>query len=137
MLQLLDANGEKKYLSQEERAAFISCAARQERVVATYCLALAHSGCRISEALALTANRIGLETGRLVFETLKRRKRGVFRMVPVPPSLIDSLNMVHGIQELQERAAIAAAKTSYGHGSAPRAGAMCAASWKRPGSSGI
>jgi integrase len=107
MLQLLDGKGEKKYLTAEERAAFIACASRTDRRVATFCLTLAHAGCRISEALSLTANRVDLEAGKLVFETLKRRrkKKGpaspIWRSVPVPPALIESLNMVHGIRELQ------------------------------------
>jgi hypothetical protein len=32
---------------------------------------------------------------------LKKRRRGVFRAVPVPPELLDTLDMVHGIREAQ------------------------------------
>jgi integrase/recombinase XerD len=38
-----------------------------------------------------------------VFESLKKRRRGIFRAVPVPPELLDTLDMVHGIQEAQRR----------------------------------
>ena len=35
----------------------------------------------------------------MVFETLKKRKRGVFRTVPVPDTTLDLLAMVHGPRE--------------------------------------
>jgi len=49
---------------------------------------LAYSGCRISEALALTADRVDLAAYTIIFETLKKRRRGVYRAVPVPPAVI-------------------------------------------------
>jgi integrase len=64
---------------------------------------LAHTGCRISEALALTADRVDMAGGLVVFETLKKRRRGIFRAVPVPPDLLDALELVHGITEAQRR----------------------------------
>jgi integrase len=56
----------------------------------TFCLLLAHAGCRVSEALAVAPEHLDLETGRVIFRTLKRRKR-VFRAVPVPPELMIAL----------------------------------------------
>jgi hypothetical protein len=38
----------------------------------------------LSEALALTADRVDLVAGVLVFESLKKRRSGIFRSVPVP-----------------------------------------------------
>jgi integrase/recombinase XerD len=56
---------------------------------ANICMTLAHAGCRLSEALALTVDRVDLAAGVpvLVFESLKKRRTGVFRSVPVPPAL--------------------------------------------------
>src|SRR5215210_155037 len=71
------------------------------REVRTFCATLAYTGCRISEALALTADRIGLKDGAVVLEILKKRKAGVYRPVPVPPALLDTLNMVHNIRAAQ------------------------------------
>lgn len=45
---------------------------------------LAYSGCRLPEALALTVDRVDLAAGLLVFETLKKRRPGVYRSVPAP-----------------------------------------------------
>jgi hypothetical protein len=40
----------------------------------------------------------------LVVESLKKRRKGVYRAVPVPPGLLDTLDMVHGLKEIQRRA---------------------------------
>jgi integrase len=47
-------------------------------------MTLAYTGCRLSEALALTADRVDLAAGVLTFESLKKRRTGVYRSVPVP-----------------------------------------------------
>lgn len=66
-------------------------------------MTLAWSGCRLSEALALTADRVDLTGGVLVFESLKKRQDGIYRAVPVPPALLEALDLVHGIREAQAR----------------------------------
>lgn len=100
---LYDANGQRKYLTPSERVAFLRAADEAERETRTFCHTLAHTGCRISEALALTADRIDLAEGVIVFETLKKRKKGVYRGVPVPPAFLDMLNMVHDLKAAQKR----------------------------------
>src|ERR671921_1391445 len=67
------------------------------------CATLAYTGCRISEALALTADRIDLKDGTIVIECKKKRQTGVYRPVPVPPAFLDMLNMVHNIRAAQKR----------------------------------
>ena len=63
-------------------------------------MTLAYAGCRLSEALALTADRVGFAAGVLMIERLKKRRSGVFRIVPMRAALLETLNMVHGIREL-------------------------------------
>ena len=92
----------RKYLTAGERDAFLRAAERADRSVRTLCMTLAYAGCRLSEALALTAG-VDLAAGVLVFESLKKRRTGVFRAVPVPPALLEALNLVHGVRELQAR----------------------------------
>jgi integrase/recombinase XerD len=53
--------------------------------------------------LALTVDRVDLSGGVLVIESLKKRRIGIYRAVPVPPALLEALDMVHGIRELQGR----------------------------------
>lgn len=69
----------------------------------TLCMTLAFTGCRLSEALALAADRVDLAAGSFVFESLKKRRTGIYRAVPVPPVLLEALDLVHGIREVQCR----------------------------------
>ncbi len=93
--------GLRKYLTAGEREAFLREAEHADRSVRTLCMTLAYAGCRLSEALALTVDRVDLAAGVLTFESLKKRRDGVYRSVPVPPPLLDALDMVHGVRELQ------------------------------------
>ena len=102
-MQLHTAGGARKYLTAGERDAFLRAAERADRAVRTLCMTLAYAGCRLSEALALTADRVDLAAGTLVFESLKKRQRGIYRAVPVPPALLDALDLVHGVREHQAR----------------------------------
>jgi integrase len=99
---LYDANGRRKYLTGGEWARFLGAAAQYEPHTRALCRVLAYTGCRISEALALTRTRLDTETGRIVLRTLKRRKL-VFRAVPVPASLIAELIALPKIADQPER----------------------------------
>jgi hypothetical protein len=88
---LFDGSGVRKYITSRERLAFIRAAADEREGVWTFCLTLAFRGARISEVLVLTTRRIDAENEAISFETLKQRKRRVFRAVPVPRVLISLL----------------------------------------------
>ena len=92
-----------KYLTTAERTAFLTAAEEAPREVRTLCGLLAHIGCRLSEALWLTADRVDLRVDFVVFETLKKRHSGVYRSVPVLHTLVDMLDLVHGLRSLQGR----------------------------------
>jgi len=101
---LLGKDGQRKYLIPEERARFIrACEVAEDLTVRTFGLMLAHGGCRITEALEMTADRVDFADGSVVFESLKKRVRGIFRSVPVPPAFLDALNMVHDVRITQRR----------------------------------
>jgi integrase/recombinase XerD len=102
-MTLHTATGERKYLTAGERDAFLRQADVADRPVLTLCMTLAYAGCRLSEALALTADRVDLAAGVLTIESLKKRRTGIYRAVPVPPALLETLDMVHGIREAQSR----------------------------------
>ncbi len=97
------AGGARKYLTASERDAFLRQADLADRPVRTLCMTLAYAGCRLSEALALTVDRVDLAAGVLTIESLKKRRSGIYRAVPVPPALLGALDMVHGVRELQSR----------------------------------
>ncbi len=92
--ELFTPTGKRKYLTAADRA---------RRPVRTLCYVLAYTGCRLSEALALTTDRVDFAAGALIFETLKKRRAGVYRAVPVPPAVLDRVDMVHGVREAQKR----------------------------------
>lgn len=97
---IYDQTGRRKYLTTNERQSFIDCSQRLRPEVATFCLTLVYTGARISEVLALTPERIDQESGVIVFESLKKRRRGVYRAVPVPESFLRQLVTVHNITEV-------------------------------------
>ena len=100
---LHDRKGHRLYLTAAERAAFLVAAQHFPREVRTLCVILHDTGCRVSEALALTPDRVDFSGKAVVFETLKKRTRGVFRAVPVPDATLDLLAMVHGLRERKKR----------------------------------
>ena len=102
-MALHTVDGARKYLTTGERDAFLRAAEQADRQVRTLCMTLAFAGCRLSEALALTVDRVDRVAGLLVLESLKKRRSGIYRAVPVPPALLEALDLVHGIRELQGR----------------------------------
>ena len=89
---LFDKQGQRKYLTSDERDAFIRAASTADDETRLFCLTLALTGARISEVLGLSARHLDAGTGALVFQTLKRRTKGIFRAVPVPAGLIEELD---------------------------------------------
>ena len=61
------------------------------------------TSCRISGTLALTPERIDLSGRAVMFESLKKRRRGVLSGRAAGAARpLDTLGMVHGIRESQE-----------------------------------
>tara|TARA_R110002074_G_C12528850_1_gene664744 strand:+ start:103 stop:684 length:582 start_codon:yes stop_codon:yes gene_type:complete len=98
---IYDNAGRRKYLTFKEREAFIEATGRFQPEVQTFCLALTYTGARISEILALTPEHIDIEAGVVVLESLKKRRKGVFRAVPVPKHFLHRLEVVHGLKSSQ------------------------------------
>ncbi len=85
-----DEIGRRKYVSATERGRFLAEADRLAPEWRALCYVLTYTGCRLSEALGMTAALIDAERLTLTFRTLKRR-RLTFRTVHVPRSLIEQL----------------------------------------------
>ena len=90
-MRLVDTAGRRLYLNAAEREAFRHTAEACSPDLRSFCLTLLYTGCRISEALALTVERVDLQAGTLTFESLKKRRRGVYRAVPVPMGLLETI----------------------------------------------
>lgn len=87
--------GERKYLSPHERTLFMDAAARlSDPAHYTFCAMLHWTGCRPSEARAISALHIDCDSGAITISSLKKRgvQRGChFRSVPVPEEFITLL----------------------------------------------
>lgn len=88
--QVYDKRGSRKYLNSGERVRFLSAADHLEPTQRALCYVLAYTGCRVSEALELTTDRLDIDQRALRIRTLKRR-RLAFRVVPIPDHLVAML----------------------------------------------
>jgi integrase len=96
---LYTAAGQRKYLNCPERLRFIAAAMACPRAeLRTFCLVLAYTGCRISEALNIVSARVERGEASIALHTLKKRRKAMFvRQVPVPADLIEQLQAVHDL----------------------------------------
>ena len=97
--------GQRKYLTTAERSRFLTAALSSPRAeLRTLCLMLLYTGCRISEALAITPKAIERQAGFIAIRSLKKRKRiVVIREVPVPVDLFDAFAHAHDLEERDQR----------------------------------
>ena len=98
-LSLFGQSGSRKYLNAAERQRFIEAARRAPTKIRLFCLTLGWSGARISEVLALTPASIDVESGVASIQTLKRRKRGIVRQVPLPSDVLSELDREFKLRE--------------------------------------
>jgi integrase len=94
---LFSQSGNRKYLNAAERRRFLESAQRLPPHERMFCLTLAWSGARISEVLAISPVAIDVESGVIAIETLKRRRRGIVRQVPLPLDLLTTLDRLFGL----------------------------------------
>lgn len=91
-ISLYGGDGRRKYLTPAERARFIdACLACPRSDVGTLGLFIAYTGCRVSEALAITAGSIDYDERFAAILSLKKRRAGIIREVPIPETLLDQL----------------------------------------------
>jgi len=85
---LFDRRGRRKYLTPEERNRFIRTALDQPAQVRAFCITMAMTGCRISEALQLTWGQVDGPAGEIVIRSLKKRRADVYRAIPLPAAVL-------------------------------------------------
>jgi len=90
-ITLYDQRGRRKYLAHSERERFLKAVDFLPPERRAFCLVLLFTGCRISEAMQLTRERIDAELNTLNLKTLKRRDPEAQRIVPVSAQLIRDL----------------------------------------------
>ncbi len=92
-ISLFDSQGNRKYLTPEERELFEQAAMQEDGKTRTFCLMLLYTGCRISEVLNLVYRNIDYAAKAVTVETLKQRKKGIFRQIPLSENYLDELNL--------------------------------------------
>lgn len=105
-MRLFSPVGERLYLTAEERKKFLIAANEEDSIERMYCQVLHYTGCRPSEALELTPERILIEEQSIIFRCLKKRKtdskgrikQAEYRTVPIPEVIIESLDLVFDIR---------------------------------------
>jgi len=100
-LSLFGPSGSRKYLNATERRRFDYAAKKAPPSIWLFCLMLRWTGARISEVLALTPASIDIDSGVASIQTLKRRRPGVFRQVPLPPEMLRDLDRAFGLRTAQ------------------------------------
>ena len=97
---LFNKQGERLFFNEEERSAFIKTADGAKDTVRTFCNVLHYTGCNFTEALDISRpGSIDCAGRAIVFQDSK-----VSRAVPVPDSLLDLLDEVHGVRRAGLRA---------------------------------
>lgn len=94
--------GQRKYLTPAERQAFANSAKLQDRETRTFCLLMNDTGVRISEGLSVNASSIDLDQKTLTVQTLKKRKNGVYRQIPLSDQMVNELNLVYDLRARQK-----------------------------------
>ena len=101
---MFDREGNRKYLNQKEREAYFRVTEAATDVnQRTFSQLLFFTGCRLSEALAVTAGRVDFVEKTVTFRTLKQRRTDRFRSVPIPDSLADELAQLSQSKHQGER----------------------------------
>lgn len=109
-MSLYGSGGRRKYLTRSESRRFLRAVGRQTPDVRTFCLVLIWGGGRISETLALTADSFDLDMRVVTFETLKRRRRGILRQVPLPADVVRECQRVFRLRARQRDSELAQAR---------------------------
>lgn len=94
-----DVQGRRKYLSRDEGLRFLQEAAALVTRQRLLCQVLFYTGCRVSEAIPLKRANIDEPTNRLLFKSLKKRGKTLYRRIPVPATLIRDLMKLETLDE--------------------------------------
>lgn len=85
------SDGERKYLTSAEVQDFIKASHRSKPHIYLLCRFLAVTGCRISEALNVRSAHVSAENRLVIIQSLKKRRQGIHREVPLPTDMASEL----------------------------------------------
>lgn len=96
-LSLYSHTGARKYINADERIRFLEAATHFAPHTRALCMVLVYSGCRLSEALALSSLSVQPTAKLLSVRSLKKRNKCIIREIPIPDILIDEFDQVFGL----------------------------------------
>lgn len=102
-ITLFDDAGNRKYLTPQERERFYQATADVPKEWRMFGLMLYYTGCRLSEALNIKVKDIDFSAGVVTIATLKQRKSGVYRQVPLSDDFLRSLDNSFDLRIMQKR----------------------------------
>ncbi|SNR94976.1 Phage integrase family protein [Dokdonia pacifica] len=91
-MSLHNNKGHRKYLNQVERLRFLKETKTCRTDIKLFCQLLYYTGARIAEIHNLTSENIDFANKTVVLETLKRRRKGIYREIPLPAYLLNDLH---------------------------------------------
>lgn len=108
-MRIYSNEGERLYLTADERGQFLIAAKEESRENRVFCSVLHFTGCRPSEVLELSPINISITEKTIIVRTLKKRKldskgntkQAQFRSIPVPDYLIDELDLAFDLRRIQ------------------------------------
>jgi len=102
-ITLFDTVGNRKYITPEERERFYTATGGVSKDWRMFGLMLYYTGCRPTEALNLKVKDIDFSSGAVTINTLKQRREGVFRQIPLPDDYLTGLDNSFDLRTLQKR----------------------------------
>lgn len=102
-ITLFDTAGNRKYITPEERERFYASTGDVSKDWRMFGLMLYYTGCRPTEALNLKVKDIDFSSGAVTINTLKQRRDGVYRQIPLPDSYLTGLDNSFDLRTLQKR----------------------------------
>lgn len=91
VIDVFSINGTRKYVNSRETDLIIERLRHESPQLRLFCHVLIYTGCRISEALSITMRSIDFNERQLVIECMKKRRKGVYRCVPIPDDFVREL----------------------------------------------
>ena len=92
-MTLHDSYGQRKYLNHAERLRFFEATKSKRTDIKLFCQLLHFTGARIAEIHNLTSDSIDFSNKTVILESLKKRKKGIYREIPLPDLILEDLNM--------------------------------------------
>jgi len=102
VIQLRDRSGARKYVTPAERHRFLAAAATLPPERRIFCEVLYYTGCRVGEAHRLKLGHFDPIDRLVIIETLKRRKAGIFRAIPVPSTWLKRVRQTLKIKDTSD-----------------------------------